>query len=217
MKKIKIILVDDHQVVIDGMKAGFLLYQDIEVIAEANSGEELFDILNEKLPDIVILDISMPEISGIEVCEKIKQKYPAIKIIFFTGSETEDALFKTLKAGADGFLPKDTEREELVQAIYKVNTGENYISKKIPNTVLIDYLNKTKLTEQKETIPQLSERELEILELIASGLQYKTIAEKLFISPKTVEKHKRNIQKKLNLQTTIDLVKYAIKNKIIKI
>ena len=184
MQKIKVILVDDHQVVIDGIKAGFLFYNDIEVIGEANGGAELYDLLEKLSPDIVLLDISMPKISGIDVCKKIKQDYPAIKIIIFTGDETEDALFKTLSAGANGFLPKETSRDELAKAIYQVNNGTNYISNKIPNTVLIYYINKTNPDKTKVVKTILTVRELEIIKLIADGFQYKKLQNNYLSVPK---------------------------------
>lgn len=216
MEKIKLILVDDHQVVRDGIAASLMLYDDIEVIAEASNGEELFEKLEIFLPDVIILDIAMPDITGIEVCNMLTKDFPEIKVVFFTSDENQDTIFEALKAGAKAFLPKDTQREELVNTIYAVNKGENYISNSISNTLIIDYLNKEKEAEKisnnKNTI---SEREKEILILITEGLPYKQIGDKLFISTKTVEKHKRNILNKLNLTSTADLIKYAIKNKII--
>ena len=216
MDKIKLILVDDHQVVIDGIAASLMLYDDIEVIAEASNGKELFEKLETFSPDIIILDITMPDITGIEVCKMLKRDFPEIKVIFFTGNENQDSIFDALKAGANAFLPKETQREELVSTIYAVNKGENYISNSISNTLIIDYLKKEKKTSKyskKEIV--LTEREIEILTHIAEGLPYKNIAAKLFISTKTVEKHKRNLLNKLNLESTVDLVKYAIKNNII--
>lgn len=216
MDKIKLILVDDHQVVIDGIAASLMLYDDIEVIAEASNGKELFEKLETFSPDIIILDITMPDITGIEVCKMLKRDFPEIKVIFFTGNENQDSIFEALKAGANAFLPKETQREELVSTIYAVNKGENYISNSISNTLIIDYLKKEKKTSKyskKEIV--LTEREIEILTHIAEGLPYKNIAAKLFISTKTVEKHKRNLLNKLNLESTVDLVKYAIKNNII--
>ncbi|MCD4793603.1 MAG: response regulator transcription factor [Bacteroidales bacterium] len=216
MDKIKLILVDDHQVVIDGIVASLMLYDDIEVIAEASDGKELFKKLETFSPDIIILDIAMPDITGIEICKILKKDFPEIKVIIFTGDENQDSIFKALKAGANAFLPKETQREELVSTIYAVNKGEKYISNSISNTLIIDYLEKEKKTNKysKKKVT-LSEREIEILTCIAEGLPYKIIADKLFISTKTVEKHKRNILNKLDLESTVDLVKYAIKNNII--
>ncbi len=216
MEKIKIILVDDHQVVRDGIAASLLLYDNIEVLTEASNGKELFSKLETYIPDIIILDIVMPDLSGIEICRILKKDYPELKVIIFTGNENQESIFEALKAGADAFLPKETQREELVNTIYSVNRGENYISNSISNTLIIDYIKNEKGSGKysKRDIT-LSEREMGVLKLIADGLQYKIIADELCISPKTVEKHKRNILNKLNLESSVDLVKYAIKNKII--
>lgn len=215
MNKIKLIIVDDHQIVRDGIVASLMLCDDIEVIAEASNGKKLLEKLENYSPDVIILDIAMPDMTGIEACKILKADYPEIRIVIFTGNENQESIFEALKAGADAFLPKEATREELIKAIYAVQKGDKYISKIISNTVIIDYINSEKNEKPKSAC--LSERENEIIKLIAEGLPYKEIAEKLFISPKTVEKHKRNILDKLKLETTIDLVKYAIKNKIIEI
>ncbi len=217
MDKIKLILVDDHQVVRDGLTASLMIYNDMEVIAEAGNGKELFEKLDNYSPDIIILDIAMPNMTGIEICKMLKKDFPEIKVIIFTGNENQESIFEALQAGANAFLPKETQREELANTIYAVSKGENYISNSISNTLIIDYIKKEQEISKYSKKNVLSEREKEILKLVADGLPIKNIADELFISPKTVEKHKRNILNKLNLNTTIDLVKYAIKNKIIEI
>ena len=218
MANIKLILVDDHQVVRDGLTASLLPYEDIEIIAEAANGKELFQKLESYSPDIIFLDIAMPDISGIEICKSLKKDFPEIKVIIFTGDEDQETLFEALRAGANAFLPKETDRKEIVKTVYSVYKGEAYISSSISNTLIIDYFKKEKEVNKfskKEEV--LTDREKEILVLLAEGLPYQKIADKLFISHKTVEKHKRNILNKLNLETTVDLVKYAIKNKIIEL
>jgi len=218
LANIKLILVDDHQVVRDGLTASLLPYEDIEIIAEAANGKELFQKLESYSPDIIFLDIAMPDISGIEICKSLKKDFPEIKVIIFTGDEDQETLFEALRAGANAFLPKETDRKEIVKTVYSVYKGEAYISSSISNTLIIDYFKKEKEVNKfskKEEV--LTDREKEILVLLAEGLPYQKIADKLFISHKTVEKHKRNILNKLNLETTVDLVKYAIKNKIIEL
>jgi len=217
MNKIKLILVDDHQVVRDGLTASLMIYDDMEIVAEAANGKELFEKLDNYSPDIIILDIAMPDMTGIEICKILQKDFPEIKVIIFTGNENQESIFEALQAGANAFLPKETQREELAKTIYAVSKGDNYISNSISNTLIIDYIKKEQEISKYSKKETLSEREQEILKHIAEGLQIKNIASKLFISPKTVEKHKRNILDKLNLNSTIDLVKYAIKNKIIEI
>jgi len=213
LNKIKIILVDDHQVVRAGIMASLLIHDDIEIVDEANNAKELIKKLETVIVDTVILDISMPDMTGIEACKIVKEKYPFIKVLIFTGTEDENDIFEALQAGADAFLPKDADALELIKAIRTINNGNIYLSKLLPSDLMVKYMQYQKQKEQNI----LTERETEILKLIAEGLPYKEIAEKLFISAKTVEKHKRNISEKLSLQTTTDIIRYAIKNKIVKL
>ncbi|NOR88391.1 MAG: response regulator, partial [Bacteroidales bacterium] len=143
---------------------------------------------------------------------------PHIRIIVFSSYTDEETIFKSIRAGAKGFLPKDSMREDLVKAIKKVNQGFEYLSEKIPNTILMDYINKVGDKQEKYNntkLGNLTKREREILKLIAEGLSYKEIGNELFISVRTVETHKNNILQKLELKSTIDLVKFAIKNDLI--
>ena len=213
LSKTKIILVDDHQVVRAGIMASLLIYDDIEIIDEANNAKELISKLETTIIDTVILDISMPDMTGIEACKIVKEKYPFIKVLIFTGTEDENDIFEALQAGTDAFLPKDADSTELIKAIRTINKGNIYLSKLLPSDLMVKYMQYQK--QKEENI--LTERETEILKHIAEGLPYKEIANKLFISAKTVEKHKRNISEKLNLTTTSDIIRYAIKNKIIKL
>jgi len=218
MKSIKVLLVDDHQIVRDGIFALLIKEHDIEIAGEASNGDELFEKLKFIKPDIVILDISMPKMSGIEIAGILNKDYPDIKIIIFSSYTDEESIFKSIRAGAKGFLPKDSMREDLVEAIHKVHQGFEYLSEKIPNTILMDYINKSNSGEEKYSntrLGNLTKREREILKLIADGLSYKEIGNELFISVRTVETHKNNILQKLELKSTIDLVKFAIKNDLI--
>ncbi len=200
----------------NGIKASVIFNNDIEIIAEASSGNELFKQLENYLPDIIILDIILIDQNGIEICKILKEEYPDIRVIIFTGSEKRNSIFDALKAGANAYLPKDCPPEELIEAIYSVKKGKSFISNSISNTLIIDYINKENSINAKDN-PTLSEREMQVLKLVVDGLPYKIIADRLFITPKTVEKHKRNILRKLQLDSVVDLVKFAIKNKIIDI
>ncbi len=218
MNKIKVLLVDDHQIVRDGIFALLIKEHDIEIVGEASNGDELFEKLKFIKPDIIILDISLPKMSGIEIASILKKDYPNIRIIVFSSYTDEETIFKSIRAGAKGFLPKDSMREDLVEAIEKVYQGFEYLSEKIPNTIIMDYIKKTGTKEDKYNntkLGNLTKREREILKLIADGLSYKEIGAELFISVRTVETHKNNILQKLELKSTIDLVKFAIKNDLI--
>jgi DNA-binding NarL/FixJ family response regulator len=218
MNKIKVLLVDDHQIVRDGIFALLIKEHQIEIVGEAANGDELFEKLDYISPHIIILDISLPKMSGIEIAGILTKDYPKIKIIVFSSYTDEETIFKSIRAGAKGFLPKDSMREDLVDAIKKVHQGFEYLSDKIPNTILMDYIKKTGSQEEKfnnSKLSVLTKREREILKLIAEGMSYKEIGKDLFISVRTVETHKNNIIQKLELKSTIDLVKFAIKNDLI--
>lgn len=221
MNKTRIILVDDHPIVRDGIFAALMKVNEIEIVGEASNGDELYKLIDENKvkADVVLLDLSMPKMSGTEIARTLKEKHPHLKILVFSSYTDEDSIFSSIQAGADGFLPKDAMRDELVTAINEVRSGKEYLSKSIPNTILMKYISKAKLEDYKDdnVNNQLTKRELEILKLIAEGLHYKEIGEQLFISARTVETHKNNIMQKLNLNSTIDMVKYAIKNKLVEI
>lgn len=214
---IKIILVDDHQIVRDGIKALLSGGANIEVIGEAKDAYELYALLKELTPDIVLLDISLPKISGIDITKTLTHDYENIKVLVLSMYTSEDFIFNAIKAGAKGYLPKNTTKKELLEAIYKLNQNEEYFSEPISNIILKSYIKKAK-TGDKYTGKQeekLSSREMEILKMFAEGSSNKEIADQLAISIRTVESHKNHIMQKLELKSTVDLVKFAIKNKII--
>lgn len=219
MEKIKIILVDDHQIVRDGIKALIVDDSSIEIIGEAKDSEEFFNILKSQTPDIVLLDISLPKVSGIEISKILKADHPNIKILMLSMYTSEDFIFNALKAGIDGYLPKNTTRDELLLAINEINNGKEYFSKSISDTILKSYVNSAKQGSKvsDDKLGELTKREHEILRYVVEGMNNPSIAEKLFISIRTVETHKASIMRKLNLNSTVDLVKFAIKNKIIEI
>ncbi|MGM0565181.1 MAG: response regulator transcription factor [Bacteroidota bacterium] len=222
MEKIKLILVDDHPIVRDGIFAALMNEKHIEVVGEASNGDELFRLLNENKvkADVILLDLSMPKMSGAEITHILNKEHPNLRVLIFSSYTDEDSIFSSIQAGALGYLPKDAMREELVDAIQQVYNRQEYLSKSIPNTILMKFINKSKEsggTIETKKISELTRRELEILKLIAEGYHYKEIGEKLFISARTVETHKNNIMQKLGLNSTIELVKYAIKNNVIEL
>lgn len=216
--KIKVILADDHQIFRDGIKA--LLADDamIEIVAEASGSDQLLSILNSVLPDVLILDITLPVISGIELTKIISGKYPSVKILILSMHTEEDFIMNSLRNGAKGYLPKDTTKSELLEAIHSISSGCEFIGKQITSTILKNYLRKNnKGAGENRDDYQLTKREKDIIELIAKGLSTKEIAASLFISPKTVDCHKTHILQKLNLKNSIELIIYAIRNKIIEL
>lgn len=209
------IVVDDHQIVRDGIKAMFIVSKTIKVIGEAADGNELILLLSKLTPDIIILDINLPGKSGVEITKEIKENNPQIKILILSANTDEDSIIGAIKAGANGFLPKDTSKDEFVSAINLVFKNEDYFGEKLSKIIYKSYVQHVKTKSISGN--SLSEREIEIIKLLADGLSSKEIADKLFISSRTVETHKNNIISKLNLKNNVELVKYAIKHGIVKL
>ncbi len=219
MDKLKIVIIDDHQIVRDGIKTMMLGNPHIEVVGMGRNEDDLLSLLQEHAPHLIIMDLSLPGKSGIELTEYLTNNHPGIKVLILTTSSDEDSIIASIEAGADGFLNKDTSLKELIEAIDQVCNGNGYFSENITGIIYKSYI--TRLKEEKkhasDTQKALTDREVEIVKLFSGGLSYKEIAAELNISVKTIETHKSNILKKLELNNTIDLVKYAIKNKIIRI
>lgn len=216
---IKVLLVDDHTIVRDGIKALLTGQDDITIAGEASNGRDLLSLIKTTRADIILLDISLPDYSGIELCEIVRREYPGIFVLFLSMYNTEEYIFNAIKAGAQGYLPKNISQAELLLAIRSVSQGTEYFSESISNVILKSYIKKAK-DKEPENLNQdnhLSKRELEILKLFAEGLPNPEIAERLFISTRTVESHKNHIMQKLNLKSAVDLVKFAIKHQIIEI
>lgn len=219
MANIKIMLVDDHQIVRDGIKALLESLDNVQVIGEASSVAELLVKLETSHPDIIVTDISMPDISGIELTKIINENpvYNGIKVLILSMFTNEDFIFNAIKAGAKGYLPKNTTRRELFDAVNTIYNGDEYFSESISNIILKSYIKKAQGDEQADKKEALSVRETEILKHFAEGMANQEIADKLFISIRTVESHKNHIMQKLELKSTVDLIKFAIKNKIVEI
>jgi len=217
--KIKVIIADDHTIVRDGIKALLSEQEDIDITGEASNSSELFTLLGQTNADIILLDISMPDLSGIEICEILKTEYPHIRVLFLSMYTTEEYIFNAIKAGAQGYLPKNISQSELLEAIRSISQGREYFSESISNTILKSYIKKAKKTEPAHDAREnnLSKRELEVLRLFAEGCSNTEIGKRLFISPRTVESHKNHIMQKINLKSPVDLIKFAIRNHIVEI
>lgn len=221
MEKIKLILVDDHRLVRAGIKSLLDDNDRFEILGEAENGDELFALLQKVLPNVLILDISLPGLSGIDLTRKILDTpaYDGVKVLILSMFTQEEFIFNAIQAGARGYLPKNTSKKELLEAIEAVHNGEEYFSQQISGIILKSYIKKAQNQEDesKKKEDLLSKREIEILKLFAEGVSNQEIADKLFISVRTVESHKNHIMQKLELKNTVDLVKFAIKNKIIEL
>lgn len=210
----KIILVDDHKLFRNGLKLLINNSGIAEVVAEASDGIEFLEIIKNYQEAIVFMDIQMPGMNGIEATKEVLEKYPEIKIIALTMFGEDEYYYQMIEAGVKGFLLKSTDIDEVLEAIITVAKGENCFSKELLYNIVRN-LSQTKKTEYND--PNLSEREIEILELICKGLSNQEIGEKLFISKRTVDKHRSNILDKTGANNTASLVMYSIKNGIIKL
>jgi len=219
MNKKKVIIVDDHAIVRNGIKALLSVFNDIEVIDTAANYSELKNQISSELPDIIILDIEMPEMDGISIAAILQVNNPEIKKIILSAHITDQNIYDAIDAGVLAILPKDADEDELYTAICKAYNGDYFYDNFVQELVLKNYLShhKNDTDNNQKVLESLSSREIEIIQEFGNGLSYKEIANKLFISPRTVESHKNRILEKLNLNTIIDLVKFGIKNEIIKI
>jgi DNA-binding NarL/FixJ family response regulator len=214
--KIKLFLVDDHDIVRDGLKSLLSNSTEIKIIGEAANGAQFFNALHNEIPDILLLDISLPDVSGIEIAKKLNESNPEIGILILSMFTDEDFIINAIKVGARGYLPKNSKKEELINAITIVFNGGEYYPVSINEIVAKSYINKMK-NKSISLVELLTDREKEIMHLVVDGLSNNEIAEKLFISVRTVETHKSRVIQKLGLKSTVDLVKFAIKNKIIEV
>ncbi len=210
-----IILVDDHQIFRTSLKSLIMNEKIGTVIGEASNGKEFLDVLEKEVPDLVLMDIDMPEMDGSEATMLAIEKHPDLKILALTMFGEENYYFKMVKAGVKGFLLKTSDIKELEIAIKDVTTGETYFSNELLRKIITNFDKKTSQQVQETNI--LTDRELDVIKLICDGMTNEEIAEKLHISPKTVKGHRANLLAKTGCKNAPSMVLYAIKNKIIEI
>ncbi|MDP4116916.1 MAG: response regulator transcription factor [Bacteroidota bacterium] len=216
MDKIRVFLADDHAVLRDGLKVVINTDPDLVVVGEAEDGESVLPLAKCLNPDILILDINMPKMNGIEAAKLVKAELPNIKILMLTMHDNENYIFDALSVGINGYISKNSDMDELLKAIKTIAHGEEYFPPYISNIIIQNYLTKAqKTTGEVSNSSLLTGREKEILVLISKGLTSHEIAEKLFISYFTVGKHRKNLMKKLKLKNTAELVNYAIKEGLV--
>jgi two-component system response regulator NreC len=213
---IRMILVDDHEVVRSGLRMLLASESDIEIIAEAGSGAEAVIAVREHQPTVVLMDIGLPDMSGIEVTKIIKEHAPETAVVALTIHEDEEYFFRMLEAGASGYVPKRAAPEELITAIRVAAQGEVYLYPSLAKLLVKDYLVADSHSRAQSEIDGLTEREQEVLAHLADGASNAEIGETLTISPKTVARHRENIMRKLNMHSRTELVKYAIRKGIIQ-
>ncbi len=214
--KTRLLLVDDHAVVRTGLRMLLEGESDIEIIGEADNASDALNQISQLQPDVVLMDIGLPDMSGIEATRRIKQLAPAIAVVALTIHEDEEYFFKMLDAGASGYVPKRAAPEELLTAIRVSAQGEVYLYPSLAKLLVKDYLTQSLHPKNQATLNGLTPRENEVLTLLADGESNAEIAEQLSISPKTVARHRENIMGKLNLHSRTELVKYAVRKGIIQ-
>jgi two-component system response regulator NreC len=218
VSKIRILLADDHAILRAGLVRLLGEEKDIEVVGEAENGREAVQKVQELHPDIVLMDIGMPVMNGMEATKQIKKRDADVKVLVLTMHDNEEYLFQVLQAGAVGYVLKKAADSDLVNAIHVVSRGDCFLYPSAAKMVVEDYLDKLKNgQEPTSSFDTLTDREREILTLVAEGHTNREIAETLFISVKTVETHKANIMEKLNLHKRAELVKYAIKKGMLQV
>lgn len=216
---IKVALLDDHPVFCDALTALLADSDDIEIVCVANTFEEFIKLVHDKLPNILIAVTYKKDDLTISNVQYISNHFPKIRLLVLSMYHDEKQILRMIKAGAKGHIGKDTNRSEILEAIYTLRNGYEFYAKTITSILLNSYIadEDINISEKEDRQKEMSPREMEIFKLIAEGESNRGIAEKLFISVRTVETHKNNIMKKIGLRTTVDLVKFAIKNNIIQL
>ncbi len=212
MTKIKILIADDHQLVLDGLKANISDVAEFEIVGEAKDGKEVMLKINSRKVDVILMDIDMPVLNGIEATRQITESNPDIKIIALTMHNEKGMINKMLSVGASGYLLKNTSKEELCLAIKKVAAGQQHFSAEVTTTLLEKRSSRIVANEGKTGKVELTEREEEVLKQIALGLSNKEVGEKLSISHRTVDTHRTNLMEKLHVKNIAGLIRYAMLN-----
>jgi DNA-binding NarL/FixJ family response regulator len=213
--KHRIVIAEDHTILREGLRALLSSSPDFEVVGEAEDGREAIRCVEKLKPDLILTDLSMPRMNGMEAIREIKKQSPKTKILVLTVHRTEEYILATLKAGADGYLLKDSTHTELMMAVKNVISGKHYISPGISEKVIEGYVEGKKTLKPRTSWETLTQREREILKLIAEGYRNKEIADDLCISVKTVEKHRANLMEKLNLHNVQALTAFAIEKGLV--
>src|SRR4030043_315370 len=213
--KYRIVIAEDHTILREGLRSLLSSHPEFEIVGEAEEGREAIRCVEKFKPDLVLTDLSMPRMNGLDAIKEIKRRNPKTKVLVLTVHKAEEYILSTFKAGADGYLLKDSTHAELVLAVRKVLSGKHYISPEVSEKVIEGYLEGKKTLKDKTSFETLTSREREILKLIAEGYKNKKIADDLCISVKTVEKHRANLMEKLNLHNAQTLTTFAIEKGLV--
>jgi two-component system NarL family response regulator len=222
LEPIRVLIADDHALFRRGLEMVLEEEDDIDLVGQASDGTEAVSVAGESLPDIVLMDIRMPKISGIEACRAIKDLAPSAKIVMLTISDEEEDLFEAIRAGASGYLLKDIPLDEVAEAVRSVHGGQSLINPSMAGKLLSEFATLAKRDAEEEervqhvAAPKLTDREMEVLKLVARGMNNRDIAKELFISENTVKNHVRNILEKLQIHSRMEAVMIAVRQKLIE-
>ena len=214
---VRVVVVDDHTLVRQGIVGLLASQSDIDVVGQAGDAREAMEVIASVAPDVVLMDIAMPGQSGLDATREIRDRFPAVQVLVVTIHDREDYLFQALRAGAAGYVLKGAEVQDLLEAVRTVQRGEVYLFPSVTKKLVADYLRRSQAGEDRTTYDGLSDREREILGLIAQGLTTNAIAATLFLSPHTVQSHRDHIMTKLDLHSKAALIKYAIAHGLIEL
>ncbi|MDD5039230.1 MAG: response regulator transcription factor [Dehalococcoidales bacterium] len=215
MKNIRVMLVDDHTLVREGINALMQVHNDIDIVGEASNGREAIEKANELDPDVIVMDLSMPAMGGIEATRKILRQKSAARIVVLSRHEDVNYVRSLLEAGASGYVSKKAVSDDLATAIRTVYNGEVYLHPSVTKTVTEDYVQLLRFEQNEDPYERLTEREKEILHLLAEGYSSRQIADQLYLASKTVINHRKNIMVKLGINSPIRLLRYAIEKGLV--
>ncbi len=218
-ERIRILIADDHELFRRGLRMVLEDEDDIEVVGEAGDGKTAVQIVRDEAPDVVVMDVRMPVLSGIDAARQMKEENPSVKVLMLTISDDEDDLYQAIKAGANGYLLKEISIDEIGNAVRSVHGGQSLISPSMASKLLNEFASMIKKEEEKAQVPtpRLTPREMEVLQHVAQGMNNREIAKALFISENTVKNHVRNILEKLHLHSRMEAVVYAVREKLLEI
>jgi DNA-binding NarL/FixJ family response regulator len=217
MAKIRVLVTDDHAIVRDGICALLALTGDIEAVGVAANGREALEMVRELMPDVVLMDIAMPIMGGVEAIRRIRKEFPKVKVLALTQYDDKAYVFPVIEAGASGFISKTAASTELATGIRSVHRGDSFLSPSVARFLVEDYQQVASMKESQDPYEQLTNREREVFKLVAEGHTTQEIAAMLVLSPKTVERHKTNLMAKLDIHNRTELVKYALRKGIITV
>jgi two-component system response regulator NreC len=218
VQKIRVLVVDDHTIVRDGIRALLALVADIEVVGEAGNGKEALEQVRQCCPDVVLMDIAMPVMDGLEATRRIRREFPDTKVLMLTQyNEGKEYVFSAIEAGAQGFIVKAAASSDLVSGIRAIYRGESFLSPIAAKAFVEDYQRTASVRTKNDPYQQLTDREREVLKLLAEGYSAQEIAESLVLSTKTVEGYKASLMSKLDIHNRTELIKYAIRKKIVEL